>query len=139
MPGVWTPPPEIPVACFVQAADRYSLPRVLLPAIIKVENRQKNPDAVRVNTNGTKDYGYFQHNTVLLKEYSRKFGIAVDVFKQDRCLAVMATAYKIRYEINRYGGDFWRGVGAYHSRTPSLNRRYAEKVYYAAQNIAWAQ
>jgi hypothetical protein len=89
---------------------------------------------VRSNSNGTKDYGVTQINTVWMSYFQRNFGITSSQFTDNACLAVNGSAYIIRYEINA-SGNFWKGVGNYHSRTPGEHDRYVTRVAQEAQRF----
>lgn len=127
----WTPTEEIPRACIVQAAQDYRLPVKLILGVMRVENAKCDPRAVRENRDGSRDIGLMQHNSRYWARYfQERFGIRLSGLF-DPCNSIRAAAYALRYEINRTG-DFWRGVGNYHSGIPSSNRSYALSVYRAS-------
>ena len=119
-------PPEPPrhYACYVQAAVDYRLPLGILPAIAKVEGGEAGMSSQ--NTNGTRDHGHMQINDVWMRHFAQK-GADIAAIKNDVCMSIKAAAYILRVEIDR-AGDFWMGVGRYHSRTPHLHQRYLSKV-----------
>ena len=115
--------------CLAEAAQEYSLPTRLVLAIYLTEGGKlgmKKP-----NSNGTIDHGPFQINTVWLTDFQSKFDfdISPEDMVDDFCLSARAASFIIRYHINAVNGDFWRGVGNYHSKTPSLNKAYSQRVY----------
>lgn len=126
-------PPELPVdlpfACVQQAARDYHVPESVLYAIRQVEGGTVGEHTD--NTNKTKDYGPMQVNDVWVKHFRSNYGITAEMIRDQPCVAVRASAYIVRYEINRTN-DFWRGVGNYHSRTPKFHNRYLSKVLPAA-------
>ncbi|WP_434523827.1 lytic transglycosylase domain-containing protein [Photorhabdus asymbiotica] len=80
------------------------------------------------NKNGTIDYGAFQVNTVWAKEL-QKYKITPEHLTNNFCISAYSSAYIIRYRINEAGGNFWDGIGRYHSKTPSLKNAYIKRVY----------
>ena len=128
-------PQESFEACVVQAEQKYQVPSCVLLAVHEVESSGTlQQGLVRTNANGTKDYGVTQINTVWTNYFQRNFGITPNDFANNSCLAVNGSAYIIRYEINA-SGDFWTGVGRYHSRTPGLLNGYVLKVAKKAQEF----
>ena len=119
--------------CFFQAADMYSLPPVLLPAIAKVEGGTVGKS--NGNKNGSRDHGKMQINDVWVSKLNKSFGITAEMIRDDPCLAIRSAGYILRYHINRAGGDFWQGVGRYHSATPSRHAAYIQKVFVAAKTL----
>ncbi|MDQ1090611.1 hypothetical protein QE400_000024 [Xanthomonas sacchari] len=110
--------------CVASAAARYQLPLPIFKAVVGEEAGWvglKKP-----NKNGSFDYGPAQINSVHLGELAR-YGVSEKQLMWDRCVNLHVSAYRLRFEINRVG-DVWRGVGNYHSRTPTVSRAYAERV-----------
>jgi len=110
--------------CMASAAVRYQLPLAIFKAVVDQEGGWlglKTP-----NKNGSFDYGPAQINSIHLEELAR-YGVSEKQLMWDRCVNLHVSAYRLRAEINR-AGDVWRGVGNYHSRTPSLSRAYADRV-----------
>lgn len=130
----WTPPDAVPRACIVQAAANYAVPVRGLLAIMRVESNG-NHKAIRKNSNGTFDYGLMQHNTGSWVKIFAKFGIQKENLL-DPCVSVHAGAYVLRWEINKAGGDFWRGVARYHApNNPRLGQIYVQKVARASLTV----
>lgn len=132
-------PPMMPLesfqTCVLQAAQKYHVPACVLLAIHQIESRgSRQTGLVRSNQNGTKDYGVTQINDVWVRYFNRQFGITAALITHDVCLAVHASAYVIRYEINA-AGDFWTGVGRYHSRMPTRHQWYRQQVALEAQRF----
>ncbi|WP_446471526.1 lytic transglycosylase domain-containing protein [Xenorhabdus stockiae] len=115
----------VPV-CMQQAAERFRIPLRVFIGIWKTEGGRvgmKNK-----NKNGTIDHGAFQINTTWAKDLE-KYGITSVHLTNDFCISAYSSAYIVRYRINEAGGDFWDGVGRYHSKTPSLKKAYIQRVY----------
>ena len=90
-----------------------------------VESRL-NPKAVNHNTNGTRDIGVAQVNTIHLATLE-KHGIGENELK-DGCVNTYVGAWLLSKQIAKHGLN-WFGVAAYHSTTPAKNARYQQLVY----------
>ncbi len=119
-------PPQTP-ACIVAAGRDYSLPLRLLLSVLRTEGGK--PGTLSKNKNGSVDHGPFQINTVWTRRLAREFGVSPGLLTNDLCWSARAGAYILRYEINQANGDFWEGVGRYHSRTPKFKEAYIAAVY----------
>jgi len=120
--------PNLVPICAQIAEVQYSVPACIVRAIHVLESSGRTaPGLVRQNANGTEDHGDMQINDVWANTFQRKFGISRADLSSDLCLSMRAAGYVVRYEINRTG-DFWKGVGNFHSRTPALNYNYAMRV-----------
>lgn len=118
-------PPDVPRTCLIRAAIDYQVPPSVLLAIRKIENGTAG--TCGTNTNGTKDCGTMRINTVWIREFNRTENLSEETITNDPCVSLRCAAYIIRYEWNRTG-DFWKGVGNLHSRTPSRNALYLAQV-----------
>lgn len=126
MIDIYTPPPEIP-QCVVEAAQTYNLPIRGLIALWLTEGGRTGMQ--NLNKNETYDFGPMQINTVWADKLAKDFNVTSEMLTKDFCWSVKAASYILRYEINLAGGNFWEGVGHYHSRTDSLKKAYIERVY----------
>ena len=114
-------------ACIVAEAKDYSLP---LRALLSVQLTEGGrPGTLSKNKNGSVDHGPFQINTVWARRLASDFGITPAVLTNDLCWSARAGAYILRYEINRANGNFWEGIGHYHSHTPKFKHAYIAAVY----------
>lgn len=124
--------------CIVGAARYHGVNPYLLRAILMVES-SLNPKAMNVNTNGTRDIGVAQINSIHLPVL-QNHGIN-ESHLMDGCVNTYVGAWLLRKQISRYGLN-WFGIAAYHSVTPDKNFRYQVLVYNemvrsgAIQNIA---
>lgn len=124
-------PERIPAQCVQDSAAAYSLNPMVLLAILKVESGGRT-GVIGKNTNGTLDLGPAQFNTsTWAKKLEREYGIPRDALINNMCQAIRAMAYAVRTEINGVGGNLWRGIGNYHSRTPHFHQIYVGKVHQA--------
>ena len=121
-------PTRIPAQCVHDNARDYKLNPLILLAILKVESNGKA--VVGQNTNGTQDIGPAQFNTKYwFKTLTVKYRIPPEALMNDMCQVLRALGFAVRTEINAAGGDFWRGVGNYHSRTPVHHYKYIRLVH----------
>ena len=111
--------------CVLAAAAHYQVPVDLLRAIIRTEGGTTGQSVG--NTNGSRDMGLMQINTIHLPELER-YGITRAMLINDECLNIHVGAFILHRELSR-GGDYWTNVGAYNSRTPKHNERYRSKVW----------
>ncbi|MDY7577172.1 lytic transglycosylase domain-containing protein [Herbaspirillum sp. RTI4] len=121
--GVWWPQ-TAQADCFDAAARYHQVNAEVLRAIARVESGG-NPVAMHRNANGTTDYGLMQINSVHFAELER-YGITQENVKQ-ACSNVFIAAWRVRRMMNKYGNT-WRAIGAYHSETPLLRDRYAQRI-----------
>lgn len=121
-------PPALSLpTCMVEAAQTYHLPLRGFLAVWLTEGGI--PGMQNKNKNGSIDYGAFQINTVWAKRLATDFGITAEMLTHDFCASAMAGAYILKYNIILEKGDFWQGVGRYHSNTPDLKQAYILRVY----------
>ena len=113
--------------CMVDASNRYSIPLRALVAVWLTEGGKIG--TVSKNTNNTVDHGPMQINTIWANKLQKEFGITKDMITNDFCSNIMSAAYILRYEINAANGNFWDGVGHYHSHTAIHKYPYIRKVY----------
>lgn len=128
-------PARIPTQCLERSASDYEINPMVLLAMLKVESNAA-VGAIRKNTNGTYDLGPAQFNTgSWAARLEKEYGISRQAIMNDMCQAIRAMAYVVRVEIDRVGGDLWRGIGNYHSRTPAKHRAYVQRVFVAHNAI----
>lgn len=116
-------PSEI-AACIATAAYRYDLDPLLLLAVKYVETADRTDTPIRYNKNGSWDIGLMQINTIW-KDTLERYGISYGDLESP-CKNIAVGAWILAGKIKQKG--LWEGVGAYHSQTPHLSRRYQTKV-----------
>jgi hypothetical protein len=131
-------PERIPVECVQVAAFDYSVPAMLLLAMLKVESGGRS--VVSSNANGTQDIGMAQHNSASWVPYlERRYGITANDLLRSPCQSIRAQAYVLRREINTRecgGFDLWCGVARYHSPgNVHARKRYVARVHGALAEI----
>jgi len=121
------PLPIVPLTteCVIATAKRFELPETLLWSILAVEGGKEGQ--YTKNKNGSIDLGPMQINSIWLEQFAEY--VTPGEILYNGCVNIQIGAWILRSHINLAGGDFWKGVGNYHSRTPLLHRRYQTKVY----------
>lgn len=110
--------------CWNEVAVKHGVNPYILGAIAKQESNF-NANAVRKNTNGTRDIGVMQINSLWLPTLA-KYGITEKMLF-DPCVNIEVGAWILRQRQERYGNT-WEAVGAYHSQTPIHKWKYADSV-----------
>ncbi|MFZ3120194.1 MAG: lytic transglycosylase domain-containing protein [Variovorax sp.] len=131
-------PDTLPANCVQAAAERYSVPAMLLLAIVKWESRGKQAVNCR-NAAGGCDLGISQINTQWWAPYlAKNYGIRPERLLNDNCQALMAQSYILRKEsrTTQCKGDLWCAAARYHSpNSADLQRAYIAKVWDAHLGI----
>jgi len=117
--------------CWVDAGKRYGIEPELLQAIAIIESGL-NTKATNTNTNGSRDYGLMQINSVHLTTL-KQFNITTRSLLNDPCRNVMTGAWILAGNMQQFGYT-WEAVGAYnagYADTPKsrmLRQKYIQKV-----------
>jgi hypothetical protein len=128
------PPPVSPrEACIVQAAARYGAQPDIVRALIKTEGGVTGK--VSWNRNGSYDMGLMQINSINLPEMAR-YGISGSMLINNECLNIFIGTFLLQRNILQTG-NFWYGVGSYHSKTPAKNIAYQYRVWNQLQKIQY--
>jgi hypothetical protein len=116
--------------CITAAANIHRLPPAVLVILLNVEGGALG--RVSRNTNGTLDIGPIQVNTANLPDVAAHWHATIaDTYKAVRdnfCANVEAGAWILRRYLDEARGDFWDGVGYYHSHTPEHKTRHLREV-----------
>ena len=123
--------------CIVAAAGAYRLPPAALVILLHVEGGSLG--RVSQNRNGTVDIGPMQINDQWLPQVAAHWRASVpaayqalrDVF----CANVEAGAWILRRGIDEAHGQFWEGVGYYHSHDPEHKAAYLRSVLQQALRL----
>ena len=108
--------------CIDSAADAWGVNSVVLRAIGWHESGLKSSAVGSPNRNGTRDFGAFQINESVLRQYG--------VSKEESlvgCRSAEIAAKHLKRQMDEFGNT-WRAVGAYHSRTPARANWYASRI-----------
>ena len=121
----------VTLACVLHAAQLQQIPPELIVTVLDVEAGQ--PGMVSENSNGTEDLGPMQVNTgvwlgiVADAHFGGNHKAAYAALRDNGCYNVNIGAWILKQSIKAAGGDFYEGVGMYHSRTPSVKKRYQKR------------
>ena len=117
-------------SCIVAAAPAYHEPPAVLFILLKVEGGSLG--AVSRNTNGTVDIGPMQVNQIWMPDVAAHWRAdqrtPYVALRDNFCANVEAGAWILRHGLDEANGDFWTGVGYYHSHDPDYQRTYLRSV-----------
>lgn len=129
--------PQAAAACIVMAASVQHLPPAIIVSILAVEGGTEGSRTL--DADGSSDLGPAQVNTLWIAEVakaSRQSPAAAALKLQwDGCFNIRVAAAILRHEINDAQGDFWTGVGHYHSHLPRESVAYQQQVQAAALRL----
>jgi len=129
-PRVTAPTPATIEACIYAAASVYREPPAVLLILLNVEGGTLG--AVSHNTNGTVDIGPMQVNQLWIPKLSAHWRAdpesTYEALRDNFCANVEAGAWILRQGLDRAHGDFWGGVGYYHSYDPVYQNVYLRSV-----------
>jgi hypothetical protein len=116
--------------CITAAAKVHRIPPAVLVILLDVEGGSLG--RVSPNTNGTVDIGPIQVNEIWLPEVAAHWHATIadanKALRDNFCANVEAGAWILRRCLDEARGDFWDGVGYYHSHTPEHKTRYLRDV-----------
>jgi hypothetical protein len=122
--------PAMIAGCIDAAAGVYHVPPAVLVVLLNVEGGSLG--RVSLNTNGTVDIGPMQVNSAWVPEVAAHWhaGEAATylALRDDFCANMEAGAWILRQGLDEAHGDFWGGVGFYHSHDPELESQYLQEV-----------
>ncbi len=124
-------PATVPVVgCIESAATAYRLPPAVVLILLSVEGGTLGQ--VSPNSNGTVDIGPMQVNTIWVAAVARHWGATASAayvaLRDNFCANVEAGTWILRQAMDQARGDFWEGVGFYHSHDPGYKTDYLRKV-----------
>jgi hypothetical protein len=124
------PIPATIEGCIYAAASRYHEPPAVLLILLNVEGGTLG--AVSHNTNGTVDIGPMQVNQLwiskLVDHWQADPQSTYLALRDNFCANVEAGAWILRQGLDKAHGDFWGGVGYYHSYDPVYQGTYLRSV-----------
>ncbi len=127
--------------CLLAAAAAHRLPPTVLVILLNVEGGQLG--RVSGNANGTVDIGPIQVNEIWLPELARHWHATVQdsflALRDNFCANVEAGAWIVRQGLDEARGDFWTGVGYYHSHDPGHKAAYLRKLLAQALRLQAAE
>ena len=116
--------------CLLAASDVYRIPTALILILLRVEGGRLG--AVSGNGNGTVDIGPMQVNTIWVPQVARHWRTTPDAaflaLRDNFCANIEGSSWILRQALDEAHGDFWSGVGIYHSHNPVHKDAYLRKV-----------
>lgn len=116
-------------ACLLAAAHTYQVPPAVMIGIMQVEGGHVG-QAVR-NYNGSYDLGPMQVNTIWVPQLANLWHVSQSTarmwVRDDGCVNVHVAAWILKQKIADTG-SLYGGIAHYHSATPGLGTRYANRV-----------
>jgi hypothetical protein len=118
------------LGCIESAASVYRLPPAVIVILLSVEGGSLGH--ISQNTNGTADIGPMQVNTIWIPIVARHWQATADeaylALRDNFCANVEAGTWILRQAIDSAHGDFWSGVGFYHSHDPGFKADYLRRI-----------
>ena len=116
--------------CLEAASRAYHVPPAILVILLNVEGGSLG--AVSQNTNGTVDIGPMQVNQIWVPQVAAHWSTTKDrayrALRDNFCANLEAGAWILRQGLDEAHGDFWEGVGYYHSHDPGHKQTYLRSV-----------
>lgn len=117
---------------FEEAGHHYNIPPLLLKNIVRIESNG-NPDAVRINDNGTKDYGLMQINSIHFRRLAQ-WGVNERNI-MDPKVNIFVGSWLLSEHIKEHGFNL-QAIGNYHSKTQAYKEKWLRKLVAALRNGA---
>ena len=112
---------------FQKAGSYYNIPPLLLKNIATIESAG-NPNAIRINDNGTKDYGLMQINSIHLRKLS-VWGINERNILNPQ-INIFAGSWILSEHIKERGFNL-QAIGNYHSKTQAYKEKWLHRLIIA--------
>jgi len=116
--------------CITSASGVYHLPPTVLVILLNVEGGSLGH--VSQNTNDTVDIGPMQVNQIWLPQLAAHWHATIadayHALRDNFCANVEAGAWILRRGLDEANGNFWEGVGYYHSHDPVHKATYLRAV-----------
>jgi hypothetical protein len=116
--------------CLYAAADVHRVPPAVLVVLLNVEGGSLGH--VSPNTNATVDIGPMQVNQIWIPQVAAHWHATPSAtfvaLRDNFCANVEAGAWILRQGLDEAHGDFWQGVGYYHSHDPEHRATYLRSV-----------
>ena len=123
--------------CITAASGVYHLPPAVIVIVLNVEGGSLG--RVSPNTNGTVDIGPMQVNQNWIPDVAAHWHATPQAtyraLRDDFCANVEAGAWILRQGLDAAHGDFWQGVGYYHSHNPTYLATYLRAVLQQALRL----
>ncbi len=133
MPPAAPPSAEAIHACVVEAAERYTVPELLIYSILDQESRRATYPGGRVGDikqepNGSIAYGPMQVTSIWLPELAQ-YGISADDLRWDLCVNVGVGTWILRKYYETHDQDWAKAIMSYNAGFKLKNgQNYARDV-----------
>lgn len=117
---------------FDEAGARYNIPPLLLKNIAQIES-SLNPNAIRLNHNGTKDYGLMQINSIHFRRLSQ-WGINENNIMHPK-INIFVGSWLLSEHIKERGFNL-QAIGNYHSKTNVYKEQWLRRLVAALKKSA---
>lgn len=115
---------------FQKAGSYYNIPPILLKKIAVIESGG-NPNAIRINDNGTKDYGLMQINSIHFRQLSL-WGINEGNILNPK-INIYAGSWLLSQHIKERGFNL-QAIGNYHSKTKVHKDKWLRRLTVALKS-----
>lgn len=115
---------------FQKAGSYYNIPPILLKKIAVIESGG-NPNAIRINDNGTKDYGLMQINSIHFRQLSL-WGINEGNILNPK-INIYAASWLLSQHIKERGFNL-QAIGNYHSKTKLHKDKWLRRLTVALKS-----
>jgi hypothetical protein len=116
--------------CLYAAAGIHRVPPAVLVVLLNVEGGSLGH--ISPNTNATVDIGPMQVNQIWIPQVAAHWHATPSAtfvaLRDNFCANVEAGAWILRQGLDEAHGDFWQGVGYYHSHDPEYKASYLQSV-----------
>lgn len=123
--------------CLLAAAEVHRVPPAMLLILLKVESGKLG--AVSRNDNGTLDIGPMQVNTIWVGKIAAHWrttpAAAFLALRDNLCANLEGGAWILAQAMAEVRGNFWEGVGIYHSHNPGHKEHYLRLVLAASRKL----
>lgn len=112
---------------YQKVGSHYNIPPLLLKNIVRIESGG-NPNAIRKNDNGTKDYGLMQINSIHFSRL-RQWGINENNIMNPQ-INIFVGGWLLSEHIKDRGFNL-QAIGNYHSKTDVYREQWLKKLIIA--------
>ncbi len=123
--------------CLLAAAEAHQVPPAMLVILLKVEGGKLG--AVSRNDNGTVDIGPMQVNTIWVGKIAAHWrttpAAAFLALRDNLCANLEGGAWILAQAMAEVRGNFWEGVGIYHSHKAEHKEHYLRLVLAASRKL----
>jgi len=132
-----SPPPTeyvtpVTQVCIEQAAYVYKVPAIIIVSVMAQESGKVG--RYTTNKNNTRDYGPMAINSSWLPRLY-KSGVTESALINNGCLNIFVGTAILREHAVSTGGNWWKSVGNYHSKSEFLHNKYLMNVAHKTERL----